>query len=140
MGGVTSMLLGSPPPAAPPAAMLSPGHLAHHGGPYVSPQMMSPGPMLRPHPMEFAGMAAQMQQAAAAASMFQQWAGGEGGYGPDAGGMPHAMHATPPPRARPYGGRPGYSPGPGPRSGGYRGTPGGNRMSRFAPPDAVAAF
>lgn len=54
------------------------------------------------------------------------------------GGMAAAMHASPPPRgAGSRAGPVGYrSPG----NGGYRGTPGGGRLSRFAPSDAVAAF
>lgn len=142
--GVASMLLGSPPPAqvamAPP--VMSPVHLPPS---YMAPPPAVMSPQLVPSPHDFG-----MLQAAAAAGMMGQagvmGAGYDAGYG--LGGelhmaMPmHAMgpaHSTPPPR---FGGRPGpggYAARQG--SGGYRGTPGGNRMSRFAPTsDAVAAF
>ncbi len=54
------------------------------------------------------------------------------------GGMAASPYASPPPRgAGSRGGPVGHrSPG----HGSYRGTPGGGRLSRFAPSDVVAAF
>lgn len=138
--GVTSMLLGSPPAAAPMMHGSPVGHLAPPS-PFMAAQVLaSPGPMLAPQP-DFGlgmGMMHGMQQAAAAAAMMQQAGGYDGGYGLPAGDMPMAMpmHATPPR----FGGAAFGSPMPRYRGGS---TP-GNRMSRFAQESgmqgAVAAF
>lgn len=130
--GVASMLLGSPQ-----APMPSPGHMVHGSplpmaAPFMAPQMLSPGG----HPANYS-MAHSMQQAAAAAAMFQQYSdAAAAGYGADmALPVPLHMHATPPRRMSACG----YA-GPRHDSGGYRGTPGARAMSRFAPTETVAAF
>ena len=149
--GVASMLLGSPPPAAAP--MHSPLHAPYMAAPMAMPAGAMGLPMMG-SPHEYGMMqgmaAAAMAQHQAAASYDAAAAAGFGmsmGAGAEAGmqmagmPMPVPMHGTPPPQ-RYAGSRlgPGAYSGGTQRSGGYRGTPGSGRMSRFAPPDAVAAF
>lgn len=140
------MLLGSPTqgPMSPNnggAYMADSAYMADGGYMASAPAaVMSPGgPMLSQYEYD---MLASMQQAATAAMMMQH-AGDVAAYdavwasalGSDMPVPLPAAYSTPPPRRAAPGGYGGQ------RSGGYRGTPaGGARMSRFAPPDAVAAF
>ncbi|KAL4437312.1 hypothetical protein ABPG75_004451 [Micractinium tetrahymenae] len=152
--GVASMLLGSPPPATAPlhsplGVPMPPAYMA----PPAVPMAMSPGPpMLGGSVLHHDySMALHMQQQAAAVAMMQQGVGGFDAYSmapadmgapiplpmqPLHGGLAAALQSTPPPRgAGSRAGPVGYR-----TPGGYRGTPGGGRLSRFAPSDGVAAF
>lgn len=139
--GVASMLLGSPPPG--PSPMHSPPHMP--GMPYGAPPPMALGSGALPPgmvPLDYGMHPAMAQHPGYEAAVYGMQVPGGGDMGLQMQmQMPvHGVGLGTPQAHRFAGARSGpggFSP-PGPR--GYRGTPSGGRMSRFAPQDAVAAF
>ncbi|KAI3424817.1 hypothetical protein D9Q98_008203 [Chlorella vulgaris] len=139
--GVASMLLGSPPPG--PGPMHSPMQHMQHPGAFMAaheyPMMPLHGGMVHPAAM------AQHHAGAPFDASYSMAMAASGEQPMMHMHMPvHSLvHGSPPPRFAGYGGGGGrqgmHSPGGHSRGTSHRSTPGGQRMSRFAP-DAVAAF